>query len=102
MKVTGSMRAIKVLATALVLSVFALMATSCSSCTKGGEADSTGDDMQTTVPTSETTTPITGPDGIVDSTDTENGTTGGVADLPGIEETTHSAEDTRGLIRRLF
>ena len=100
MKVTGSIRAIKVLATALVLSVFTLMATSCSSCTKGGEADSTGD-METTVPTDETTTPITGPDGIVDSTDTEMGT-GGMADLPGIEETTHSAEDTRGLVRRLF
>ena len=101
MKVTGSIRAIKVLATALVLSVFTLMATSCSSCTKGGEADSTGD-METTILTSETTTPITGPDGVVDSTDTESGTTGGGVDLPGIEETTHSAEDTRGLIRRLF
>ena len=99
MKVTGSIRAIKVLATALVLSVFALTATACTSCTKNGEADTTGT-MDTTVPTTETTTPITGPDGTIDST--VDDTTGGTAADTRVEETTSQPEETSGFLRRLF
>ena len=100
MKVTGSIRAIKALATVLALSAFALMGTSCTACTKDGEADTTGA-MESTILTTETTTPITGPDG---TTDTNSDTRGDATDTNRgwIEETTSVNEETSARIRRMF
>ena len=79
------------------------MGTSCTACTNNGEMGATGTESSTIL-TTETTTPITGPDGTSDaasdtmSGDTEKGTT----TESRIEETTTRTEDTSAGRGRLF
>ena len=100
MKVTGSTRAIKVLLTVLALSVFALSATACTSCTMNEEFDSSSHEVESTLPPSETTTPITGPDGTLEPDETMLG--GGIVEDTRVDESTSRVEETTGLLGRLL
>ena len=99
MKVTGSTRAIKVLLTVLALSAVAMNATACTSCTMNEELDSS-DGVESTLPPSETTTPITGPDGTLEPDETMLG--GGMVEDTRVNESTHRVEETTGLLGRLL